>query len=1161
VGNIDLLELNKPVEREISQGQIHSYQIKLGSGQYLRTTVEHWGLGVRIALYDPKGQIRAEFDCRQSGLTPASLIAEDAGTYRLEVRAREKDSIPGRYEAKIEELRPATTRDRSRIAAERAFAEAERLRAEERDEPSRQAIRKYEAARGFWQAAGDQREEADTLKNTGEVYQLLGETQKAFSYYDQALSLSREAKDLQGEGEILNNIGYLHFFSGNTQQALDNCTIALKLSRAVGNRRGEAQALSTIGEAYYGFGEMPKALEFQEQALSLWRTLNDRRGQAQALASLGYAYAHLSETQKALDSYHKALSLWRAVGESRGQAVTLIALGNLQNKLGEKQEALNLYLQARQLFQPMGDRPSTAMVLGHIAYLYRGLGEEQRALEHYNQALALFQATGDRWGAAETLLGIGRVYYLLGDHQKALNHYRLALTTFHTLAMPRLEAQTLRDIGLVYDSLGDKVRALDYYKQALVILQAGPNQRDEAYTLNYIGHVHESLNEKRKALEYYHQALPLSRAAGDRFGESLTFYNMTRAERDLGKFIEARANIETALGIVESLRTKVASQDLRASYLASIRQYYDLYIDLLMSLHQQRPSDGFEAAALEASERARARSLLELLAEARADIRQGIDSELLERERALQQLIKDKSERQMRLLSGQHTEAEAAAIAKELQELTTQYDEVTAQIKSQSPHYAALTQQPLDLQEIQQQVLDDDTLLLEYALGDERSYLWAVTPNSIASFELPKRAEVEAAARRVYDLLTARNQRKLKETPQQWLARVGQAEARYWPEAAALSRMILGPVATQLGTKRLLIVSEGALQYVPFGALPRPVGSGQWAVGSSQKPVAGAQKDNRALTTNNCSLPTAHCPLIVNHEIVSLPSASTLAVLRRELAGRQLAPKSVAVLADPVFDADDDRVRLAGKPVLASARSGEAQRSGGAKRSTRAVSPKSKARPATPAIVTDLERATRDVGLRGRRGTIERLPFSRQEADAILKLAPAGTAMKAIDFQASQETVINAELGQYRIIHFATHGLLDTQHPELSGVLLSLVDERGQPKEGFLQLHEIYNLKLPAELVVLSACQTGLGKDVKGEGLVGLTRGFMYAGAARVMASLWKVDDEATAELMKQFYQGMLQEGLAPAAALRAAQVEMWKENPRKSPRDWAAFVLQGEWK
>jgi CHAT domain-containing protein len=266
--------------------------------------------------------------------------------------------------------------------------------------------------------------------------------------------------------------------------------------------------------------------------------------------------------------------------------------------------------------------------------------------------------------------------------------------------------------------------------------------------------------------------------------------------------------------------------------------------------------------------------------------------------------------------------------------------------------------------------------------------------------------------------------------------------------------------------------------------------------------------------------------LIVNHEIVHLPSASALAVLRRELAGRKPAAKTVAVLADPVFSADDARVKS------------------GAKTQTGQEAP------------SDLTRSINDV-----RGELRRLLLTRDEAEAMLSVTTRTDGFGALDFRANRATATGDELSGYRIVHFATHGLLNSEHPELSGIVLSLVDERGQPQDGFLRLHEIFNLRLPAELVVLSACQTALGKEVKGEGLVGLTRGFMYAGAARVVASLWQVDDAATAELMKRFYRRMLKDGMRPAAALRAAQIEMWKKKHWQSPFYWGGFTLQGEWK
>jgi CHAT domain-containing protein len=265
--------------------------------------------------------------------------------------------------------------------------------------------------------------------------------------------------------------------------------------------------------------------------------------------------------------------------------------------------------------------------------------------------------------------------------------------------------------------------------------------------------------------------------------------------------------------------------------------------------------------------------------------------------------------------------------------------------------------------------------------------------------------------------------------------------------------------------------------------------------------------------------------LIVTHEIITVPSASVIAVLRKETAGRKPAPKILAVLADPVFSGNDARV--AQQKLQKSTVANEGSRSG------------------------------IDAGLQD----FERLRFSRNEADEIARLAPVGSTFKALDFDASRETVLKSELGQYRIVHFATHSLLDSEHPELSGVVLSLVDRAGRPQNGFLRLYDVYNLRLNSDLVVLSACQTALGGEIKGEGLIGLTRGFLYAGAPRVVASLWEIDDRTTAELMKRFYEGMLTQGQRPAAALRAAQTAMWKTKGWDAPYYWAAFTLQGEWR
>jgi CHAT domain-containing protein len=467
----------------------------------------------------------------------------------------------------------------------------------------------------------------------------------------------------------------------------------------------------------------------------------------------------------------------------------------------------------------------------------------------------------------------------------------------------------------------------------------------------------------------------------------------------------------------------------------------------------------------------------------------GVAPELLQRERSLQQQLDALEKQRIEVLNRpNHTPAQQAELEKQRQTLIAQYQDIQTQIRTTSPRYAALTQpQPLTLAQIQQQILDENTILLQYSLGKHRSYLWAVTKTSITSYELPKTADIETTAKNFRDAVTAPSSR---DNPNQ----VAKAND-------AISQMILQPVAAQLGQKRLLIVGDGVLNYLPFAALSLPGKSGE----------------NR------------NPPLIVDHEIVLLPSASTLGILRQNYNDRQPPNRTLAILADPVFSANDERVKNSSSATTQQA--------------VEAANP-------------GLSRSRGD-----KTGQFDRLNFTRQESQIIQALFPANSRTESLDFEASRATATSSNLSQYKIIHFATHGFANSDYPELSGIVMSLVDEKGNPLNGFLRLTDIFNLKLAADLVVLSACQTGRGQNIQGEGLVGLTRGFMYAGAQRVVVSLWTVDDEGTATLMSSFYQGMLQKGLTSAAALRVAQLEMWKQEKWKSPYYWAAFTLQGEWR
>ncbi|MCP4654029.1 MAG: CHAT domain-containing protein, partial [bacterium] len=802
----------------------------------------------------------------------------------------------------------------------------------------------------------------------------------------------------------------------------------------------------------------------------------------------------LGEPEWALDHLRRALLLRRQLGDPSMEALTANDLGLVHSRLGEAQEALDFYNRALALRRRTGERFQEATALHNRGKVYLLLGRGDQALDDFSQALAIRREIDDQNGQASTLTAIGEVYRKSEAMEKALGFFQEALELRKRVEDLSGQAVTLTSMGMVYDSRDEKEKALTAYEETLSIFRQEGRRRDEANVHHDIGVVLTSSHQPEEALEQYLQALPVFEEFGDQAGVAETLVGMAYAERKRGELPEARDCIERALERIEDLRTKPASPDLRSTYLATKQKYYDLYIDILMELHRLQPSAGHDVVALAVSERARARSLLEILIESRASPRGDAEPELIEREQQLGRRIHAKVLRRMELLEDALS---TAVVERELRDLTGQLRELRGQIRLRSPRYAALTQpQPLSAGQIQRRVLDEETLLLEYQLGEDRSFLWAVTPDSIASFELPPQAEIERVARRTYDLLVISNRRRYRVRTERTLA--------------TLSKMLLGPVVEHLGSKRLLIVAEGALQYIPFGALPVPDRSGAASEAAFES--------------------SAHAvPLIVEHEIVSVPSASALDVLRRQVTGRRPAPGVVAVLADPVFRSDDPRVR-----ENRTTTGPHSSRAGPGKRGEPPLADPSR---------------------------YERLGYSRQEAEAILDLVPAEGSFEALDFKASLETATRGDLGRYRIVHFATHGEFDTAQPELSRLVLSLVDDQGRPQDGLLFAHQIYNLELPAELVVLSSCHSALGTEIRGEGLVGLTQGFMYAGAARVVVSLWNVDDQATAALMKRFYQHLLEDGLRPAAALRKAQIAIGRELPWQAPYFWAGFVLQGEWR
>src|SRR5215510_3773934 len=916
------------------------------------------------------------------------------------------------------------------------------------------------------------------LRAWGLSYQQRRSWADAEKYFNQALALCEQSssQDLN-VATLLNDLGNVARTRGDIAGAEKNYQKALAiLQQLAPDSRMAAANLHGLGWVAFERGDVAEAEKYYLQALAIREKLVPQSLElAGTLNNLGNVTQEKGELDRAEEYQRRSLEIKQAlVPDSLAVATTLNNLGIIEYNRGDLQSAEQYQrkaLEIRERLAPEG--PDLINSFGNLGQLAEARDDLSTAKNFYRRAQVIAEKL------APGSLDLARIYESVANvafHElnfsEAESFYRQAFTIKQERAPGGLDmAFTLHNLGSLFAKTRRYAKAEDYYLQSLAITQKlAPNSTLVTQSFLDLGELASVRRMTASATEYFLKARAITeRIAPQSSAHADALAGLATQMRRQRQFQDSLRLYQGALDALESQLAHLGgSEQVRAEFRAKRAEYYRDFIDLLMQQGKVR-------AAFQIFERLRGRSLLEMLAEAHLDLRSGVDAKLVARERSLGQALSRLSNRRIQLLTEAKEDAQVAVLQKEIDNALIQYQEVRNEIRRSSPRYADLTQpRPLGVSEVQQ-LLDSDTLLLEYSLGAQRSYLWAITSNQLTTFTLPKRAVIEQLARGFYKLVSARGS-----VP-------NERAAQLQSTATALSNTVLGPATKKLARKRLVIVSDGALQYIPFAALPVP--------NSSQ---ASAQRE----------------PLVVQHEIISLPSASVLAALREEGAEPRSNTRTVSVIADPVFDREDGRVRAAdgSKPVRPRLTSTQSSSLG----------------------VELLTRSAADAGLlRGKELLLPRLPFSRREALAIMSVTPSGQGRAALDFEASRLTAMSQELKQYRIVHFATHGLVDSERPAFSGLVLSLVDRDGNAQDGFLSLQDIYNLDLPVELVVLSACETALGKEVDGEGLLGLTRGFMHAGAPRVMASLWNINDVATAELMAKFYAAVEGKHMRFAAALR----------------------------
>ncbi len=904
---------------------------------------------------------------------------------------------------------------------------------------------------------------------------------------------------------------------GRSDEALPLLEAALKLYLLSGSTRGQAAAHDALGDLYARQGQPSRALPHYREAYEHFAAAAQKAGAGAAAVDTVTRTNTGSRVAKFSDAGFNANLMLAKTGETQYRVGDVAASGATYARMNVRKPEGGAVSKVKRLggfggFGGIGiggggakvDIASTAAGVAGSAYSI------QQNFEFYRESILY----------ATYSLGLGRVAYHGGNLEGARKNFQDALDVL---------GSNLPGIGKVGQIRRFRVAA----RTALGDVALRSNKPKEALNL-FTDAAKGAREDKRPDL-----AWPALR------GQGRARLALAAQERPGQKRVklqeESVVSYREALQIIETLRQgTVRADESRTTFLATTKDVFDEASTALAELALspgaaaaggalEGQSLAYAAEAFRVVEQGRARSLLDMLSEMGGAPTEGVPAELLKRKIAnldrQHEIAQDLSGVS---LTGEPPKDSVDKLEDELEKLSTEYDSIENDIRRANPRYGALTAaQPLTLAEVQQQVLDDGTILAEYSLGRESSYLWVVSKTGVSLIRLPGREEVEKRAAAFRDQIVPQSLRRSIVELAGGTRGIGgggsderglgvgnaavapQAVAAYAAAAHALYQTVLAPAAPLVGSNRLLVVADGALNYVPFEALvTAPGGGADYSV-----------------------LPY----LVKTNEVIYAPSASVVAAVRQQSGAARAATAGMLVVADPVFDAADARAAKAQTSQAGAARNFSVD-----------------------AAVADVSGASAPASGSFR---LSRLAGTRTEAQEIGKLARAGGLAPEIwlDLDANEGNLRTRDLSKYSVVHVATHGLLNTERPQFTGVVLSLVGNANA--DGFLRTDEIFNLRLGARLVMLSACETGLGRERRGEGVIGLTRAFMYAGAPTVGVSLWSVGDKSTAELMSDFYRRLLtKQSPGPASAMRAAQQSMIAGKRYSAPFYWAPFVLVGDW-
>ncbi len=949
-------------------------------------------------------------------------------------------------------------------------------------------LRKFDVALGCYEKAVKVARDAgrtphlgQLLNHIGVYYWNRGNFAKALEYYRQAVETVQETGEKSDLARYLYNCGLASCSLGDLRRGLEYYEEALKNDQDVGLKDHEAQTLRNIGYVYYQFSDYSRALNYYHQALAIVRDIGDKAAEGRYLADLASVFWTKGDYPRALEYGETGLKLAQENRDKFGETTALRFIGNTHWTMGHFSKALECYLRALKESQIAGNKTNEASCLNDIGLIYRETGDYLKALDYYERSLQIFRETGGKIGEGTCLNNIATIYMTIHDDSRALEYFEKALKIAQETGNKYFESNRLNNVGTVQSRLGDDPRALEYFEEALKIARGIRAKEREAGVLRDRGDVFLKMNRLAESLDSFEKALAIALEIGQPTTAWKAHAGLARAFEKSGRYDEALANYKKSVQVIEDIRARFPSEEQRAGYLKDKIKVYESLINLFFALHQRQPAAGYDRDSFYYAEKAKARAFLDSLEEAKVDLRAGLSPQIREEET---KVSKEISRLQTELAKPGLAEERRGELFKKLEEAEEAYRNMIQAMRMNSAKYAQIAYpEPGKLEEIQAKVLDRESALLEYFLGEENSFLFYVTKNDFSIHKLAGSKELQERANNYIKLLSSKT---------------GQDFAAFSAGKKMYGELI-GPVGDKIMKgSNLIVIPDGQLNYLPFETLI-----------PEERPPAGGAK---TYSVQHSGIKPPGKFLVEDFVISYAPSSSSLMnLLERKRDSR--AKKLWLAFADPVYAPKGSSVKTA------------------------------------PA-----DEISREYYL-GKGFDFSPLPYSGEEVKMVSKLIKKGQREIYTQEEAKEEKLKAIPLKDFKILHFATHGLLD-ENVSLRSALVLTQDE--DPKEdGFFQVREIYDIELDSDLVVLSACQTGKGELENGEGVSGLSRAFLYAGAQAVLASLWNINDRATAGFMGHFYRS-LNQGKNKDEALQSAKLEMLR-SPFGHPFYWAAFVVIGD--